>query len=159
MNRNKVAALLVPAAGVVALTLVALRMHFEPPTVPPYALARPADGAVLSQGGRFDVTLRPASPVRGIVGARGFLVRDEEVRPWDPPFRVDADGAVRIEGDVDVLFAGVPPGPWTVAIAVGRPEVLPTAPRDVLRARADDGSPASWRLVRERVQLAGAAGG
>ncbi|HLK35869.1 MAG TPA: hypothetical protein VKU41_03890 [Polyangiaceae bacterium] len=159
MNRNQAAALLVPAAAAVALALVTLRLHFQPPTVPLYAFDRSTDGAVLSQADTFDVKLRPAAPVRGVIGARGFLVRDEEVRPWDPPFHVDPDGSVRIEGQVAVLFAGVPPGPWTLAIAVGRPEVLPTAPRDVLRARTDDGSPASWRLLRERVLLGGSAGG
>jgi hypothetical protein len=41
-----------------------------------------------------------------------------------------------------------------VAVSVGRPEVLPTAPRDVLEARArDHGGPTAWRLVVERVRL------
>jgi hypothetical protein len=61
---------------------------------------------------------------------------------------------VRITGPSAALFAGVPEGSWDVAVSVGRPEVLPTAPRDVLEARTHDrGSAAAWRLVIERVQL------
>jgi hypothetical protein len=58
---------------------------------------------------------------------------------------------------VDALFAGVPAGPWEVAIAVGRPETLPTAPRDILRARDGGaaGADAAWRLVRQRIVLGG----
>jgi hypothetical protein len=60
---------------------------------------------------------------------------------------------VRISGPVDSLFAGVPPGPWQVAVAVGRPETLPTAPRDVLRARDSDGGTTAWRLVVVPIRL------
>jgi hypothetical protein len=66
---------------------------------------------------------------------------------------VAGDGTVRIAGDVDTLFAGVPKGEWEVAVAVGRPETLPTAPNDVLRARDQHEASVSWRLVRERVIL------
>jgi hypothetical protein len=98
--------------------------------------------------------LRPTAPVEGAVGARGFLVRDNVVRPWDAPFVVDRDGTVRIAGAVDSLFAGVPSGEWDIAVAVGRPENLPTAPRDVLRARdSSGGGAASWHLVVERGRL------
>jgi hypothetical protein len=149
--------LLVPAATVAAGALIALRMHFEPPTVPPYTLAGAADGVLLAPGARFEVDLRPTAPVTGAVAARAFLVRGGEVRPWDPPFSVSTDGSVRISGTVGALFAGVPAGEWEIAVAVGRPEVLPTAPRDVLRARAEDGrhpeAAAAWHLVRERVRL------
>ena len=46
----------------------------------------------------------------GAIAARGFLLRGDTVRPWDPPFSVDGDGTVHIAGAVDVLFAGVPAG-------------------------------------------------
>jgi hypothetical protein len=155
-QRSRMALLIVPAAVVAAGALLALRLHFQPPTVPPYALANPVSTVVLlPPGRRFEVELRPSEPVTGAVGARAFLVRGTEVRPWDPPFEIARDGSARISGTVEQLFAGVPPGDWEIDLAVGRPETLPTAPRDVLRGRdADaDAGAAAWRLVRERIRL------
>lgn len=147
--------LLVPAAAIVAGALLVLRLHFQPPTVPPYTLAQAEDPPPLRPGSHFEVNVRPTAEVTGAVGARAFLLRGTEVRPWDPPFQVARDGTVRIAGSVDALFAGVPPGEWEIAIAIGRPETLPTAPRDVLRARNADVSAgaAAWRLVRQRIRL------
>jgi hypothetical protein len=166
LSRNKIALVLVPGAAAVAVGLVSLRLHFQPPTVPAFAVVdaradaqgaagqgAPPEEVTLVAGGHFDLELRPEHPVTGAIAARGFLLRGETVRPWDPPFTVAGDGTVRIEGAVDVLFAGVPPGPWEVAIAVGRPENLPTAPNDVLRGREQQPEGVSWRLVRERVVL------
>lgn len=158
MSRNKIALVLVPGAAAVAVGLVGLRMHFQPPTVPAFAVAGAAQGALgaevsVDAGGQFRLELRPLVPVIGAIAARGFLLRGDTVRPWDPPFSVAPDGTVDISGPVDVLFAGVPPGPWEVAIAVGRPETLPTAPNDVLRARGQQPESVGWRLVRERVVL------
>ena len=158
MSQNKIALVLLPGAAAVAVGLVALRMYFQPPTVPGFAIAGSTpDEVTLAPGGQFQVELRPDAPVTGAIGARGFLLRGDEVRPWDPPFSVGADGTVRIGGAVDTLFAGVPAGAWEVAVAVGRPETLPTAPNDILRARGVDAntskSALSWRLVRERVFL------
>jgi hypothetical protein len=99
------------------------------------------------------MNVHPLAPVKGAIGARAFLVRGDEVRPWDPPFSVASDGSVRISGPVDALFAGVPKGRWEVALTVGRPEVLPTAPTDVLRARSESDRPSSWRLVCQRVRI------
>jgi hypothetical protein len=108
---------------------------------------------VLAQGTTFEMILRPASPVAGAIGTRAFLLRGDEVRPWNAPASVGLDGSVRIAGPVDTLFAGVPGGPWEVAIAVGRPEVLPTAPRDITRSIDADKRPSAWRVVRERIRL------
>ncbi len=163
---------LVPSAVLVAVALIALRLHFQPPTIPAYR-ASGDDGRehTLTPGARFELELRPSAPVEGAVGARSFLLgpgpgeagegdageareRWVRVRPWDPPVSVARDGTVRIEGPVDRLFAGVPPGTWDVAVAVGRPEVLPTAPRDVVAERGRErGADAAWRLVVERVRL------
>ena len=154
MSRNKIALVLVPGAAAVAVALVSLRLHFQPPTVPAFAVADAREDVVtLEAGGQFDLELRPQVPVIGAIAARGFLLRGDTVRPWDPPFSVAGDGTVRISGPVDVLFAGVPGGAWEVAIAVGRPETLPTAPRDVLMARGKQPESVGWRLVRERVVL------
>jgi hypothetical protein len=154
VSRNPIALVLVPGAAAVAVALVSLRLHFQPPTVPAFAVAnaRP-DAVTLSPGGQFQLELRPEHPVTGAIAARGFLLQGDTVRPWDPPFSVDRDGTVRIAGPVDALFAGIPAGAWEVAIAVGRPETLPTAPNDVLRARGQELEAAGWRLVRERVVL------
>jgi hypothetical protein len=154
-RRSKLALLVVPAAVCVTGALLALRLHFQPPTVPPYTLADPDGITVLRPGGRFEVDILPAAPVAGAVGARAFLVRGSEVRPWDPQFEVTRDGSAHLSGTVDTLFAGVSPGDWEIDVAVGRPETLPTAPRDILRGRdADvDAGMAAWRLVRKRVRL------
>jgi hypothetical protein len=148
-----VALVLVPAAVAVAVVLLVLRMRLEPPTVPAYALV---DGGttLLRPGERFAMEVAPAGPVFGAVGLHAFLVQDDTVRPWDPPTEVTKDGSVRIAGPVDKLFAGVPPGEWDVALAVGRPETLPTAAVDVLAGRGTDAAAAAWRLVRMPVRLA-----
>ena len=148
------AMLLLPVAVLVAGGLLALRLHFQPPTVPRYALAGAAPGprVPVLRGTRFTIEARPDAPVVGAVGARAFLVRGVDVRPWDPPFEVTRDGSVTIAGAADALFAGVPDGPWDIALAVGRPETLPTAPNDILRGESDAGS-AAWRLVREPIKL------
>jgi hypothetical protein len=157
LSQNKFALAIVPAAAAVAVALVTLRLHFQPPTVPVFTLAdageAPAE-TTLRKGERFDFYAHPEAPITGAIGARGFLLHEEDVRPWDPPFAVERDGSIRIAGPVDTLFADVPDGPWEVAVAIGRPETLPTAPRDVLRGREQDaGSSLSWRLVRKRVRL------
>jgi hypothetical protein len=154
---RKVVVLLLPVAALVAAGLVAIRLHYEPPTIPPYWIAEPAGAGqramVLTPGASFRTVLRPASAVKGAIAARGFLVRGTEVRPWSASPSVSLDGSVTIDGRVDALFAGVPAGAWDVAVAVGRPEVLPTAPRDVTRPR-DEARPSAWRLLEERVVLA-----
>jgi hypothetical protein len=150
---RKVVLLLVPGAAAVAAGLVAFRLHFEPPTVPNYSLATDVGEVALGPGAAFEMLLRPASPVKGAIGTRAFLLRGAEVRPWDAPSSVALDGSVRIAGPVDTLFAGVPGGRWEIAVAVGRPEVLPTAPRDIARSKDADARPSAWRLVRERIRL------
>jgi hypothetical protein len=156
LSQNRAVLLLVPAAAAIAAGLIALRLHFQPPTVPAFVVAGGDGESAALAGARFQIVAQPVAPVQGAIGARAFLIRGDEVRAWDPPVTVDRDGSVRIDGPVDALFAGVPTGTWDVALAVGRPEVLPTAPRDVLRAREDGGTErAAWRLVEKRVRLGG----
>jgi hypothetical protein len=152
-GERKLVLLLVPTAAGVAAALIAVRLHFEPPTVPNYSLAGDSGEVAVEPGASFEMVLRPASAVKGAIGARAFLVRGTEVRPWDAPSSVSLDGSVRIAGPTDALFAGVPGGPWEIAVAVGRPEVLPTAPRDVTRSPDADARPLAFRLVRERIRL------
>jgi hypothetical protein len=153
LSQNKIALVLVPGAALVAAGLVTLRLHFQPPTVPTFAIADARDGESIGPGDPFALEIHPQRALEGAIAARGFLLRGDDVRPWDPAFTVATDGTVRIAGPVDTLFAGVPSGPWEIAVAVGRPETLPTAPNDVLRARDQDAGDLSWRLVRERVFL------
>jgi hypothetical protein len=164
-RRNAIALLLVPSAAVAAGALVLFRLHFQPPNVPRYQAtvtrdaqapagdAGPANEPALGRDSRVEIELRPQGPVTGAVGARAFLLRGDEVHAWDPPFSVGLDGIVRLRGRVDQLFEGVPRGRWEVAIAVGRPEVLPTAPRDVLARKNEDPVLAGWHLVRTSVRL------
>jgi hypothetical protein len=160
-GQRLLAVIVVPAAALVAALLLYFRMKLEPPTVPPYALGGSDGGEVrLAAGGRFALAAEPLGMVQGAVGARGFLVRGDEVRLWDPPFSVDRDGSVHVEGTVESLFGGVPAGPWEVNVAVGRPETLPTAPRDILKARSAPSTEgpaghAAWHLVRENIVLGG----
>lgn len=155
------AVIVVPAAAVTSALLLYFRMKLEPPTVPAYALGGSDGGEVyLARGEHFAMAAEPLGVIQGAVGARGFLVRGDEVRLWEPPFSVDRDGSVHVEGTVDALFGGVPAGPWEIVLAVGRPETLPTAPRDILQARAPapaDGTAgrAAWHLVREHIVLGG----
>jgi hypothetical protein len=154
-GRN-IGVLLVPAAAAVAVSLVLVRLHFQPPTVPAYTLAKGSSEGALERGSSFELVIEPDAPVQGAVGARAFLLRGNEARAWEPPSSVGQDGSIRIAGPVDQLFAGVPAGDWEVAVAVGRPETLPTVPRDVALARNADPattSPRAWRLVRESVRL------
>ncbi|MGD0676505.1 MAG: hypothetical protein ABSC94_13885 [Polyangiaceae bacterium] len=180
---------LVPTAAAMAIALIVLRLHFQPPTIPPYVLTigpRQATGTIpprvqandvddratraagdagettewsLSASDEFELEARPDGRVEGAVAARAFLLRAAEVRAWDPPFAVSRDGVIRIRGSVRTLFAGVPVGRWEVAVAVGRPELLPTAPNDVLRARArEPGGRAGFRLLIAPVRLLGSGG-
>ena len=148
-----VALVLAPAAVAVAVVLLVLRVKLEPPTVPSFVL-EDGGSTVLAPGGRFLMVVEPTGQVTGAIGVRAFLVQDDTVRPWDPPVEVVRGGTVRVEGPVDRLFAGVPAGEWDVVLAVGRPETLPTAAIDALRARGTDASAAAWRLVRMHVRLA-----
>lgn len=162
-KHNASAVVLVASAIVMAGALIVMRNHFQPPKVPRYEAAGDlrvgvndagsTQEKILRQGDRFEMLLRPESPVTGAIGARAFLLRQGEVRAWDPPYSVAVDGVVNISGAVDALFAGIPRGGWEVAVAVGRPEVLPTSPRDVLRRRDEDPTLAGWHLVRVPVRL------
>jgi hypothetical protein len=149
-----VALLLAPTAVAVAVGLLVVRLQLEPPTVPAFALAGDGGVRTVRRGELFGMTVNPQVQAAGAIGARAFLVRGDEVRPWTAPYSVALDGTVTVSGPVDVLFEGVPPGAWDVAIAVGRPETLPTAPRDILRARDAGAIPdAAWRLVRQPITI------
>ena len=163
------AVLVAPAGILVGAVLLVLRLHFQPARVPPYALAtdsgQPSSAQPLLRGpgSRFEIEATPTIEVQGAVTARAFLVRSpgtsggmdagDDVRAWRVPMEIGRDGSVHVAGPVDALFAGVPPGEWEVVLAVGRPEMLPNNPRELLERGNADGGAAAWRVVRERVRL------
>jgi len=147
-----VAVVLVPAATLVAATMLLLRMKVQPPTIPPYVVA-PGAPTEIEPGTQLSLTLDPQGLLTGAVGAHGFLVRGDDVRPWEPEIVVDREGVIHVTGAVDQLFAGVPAGEWDLALVVGRPETLPRSSTDALRPRDVDGGTAAWWLVRQHVHL------
>jgi hypothetical protein len=165
-RRNVLPLLVVAGAIVTAVALLALRVRIQPPTVPPYVLEG-ADGGIetrgetaavaLAPGQLFEMDVEPEGMVTGAVGARAFLIREEsdEARVWEAPFEVAKDGSVHLAGKVEKLFDGVPPGAWDVAVVVGRPETLPTSPRDAVHVRDGGPAEAAWRLVERRIVLGG----
>jgi hypothetical protein len=120
--------------------------------------ARPSDGVLrFGPHARPEITLRPARDVEGPVAIRCFLAQDGQVRAWDPPAQIDATGAVRIEGDRERIFEGVPPGLWEVLILVGRAGDLPADARavEIAMKRGDGGEKAAFRMLRRVVILGG----
>ena len=115
-------------------------------------VAPPGQQKIVCQDVNFTLTAGKALGVIGPTASGKSSLARMLVGVWTP-----GRGTVRLDGAVDTLFAGVPLGAWDVAIAVGRPETLPTAPRDILRARDAGASDAdaAWRLVRERIVLGG----
>jgi hypothetical protein len=162
VKRSRVVALLVAPAGVVvALVMLALRLHFQPLTVPEYAVVEApsatAPVAVLHPGSHFDLEATPEHEVQGAVTARAFLVPAANAaatpQPWNVPLEIGRDGSVHVSGPVDTLFAGVPAGEWEVVLAIGRPELLPHDTRSWPLSGAHDAGQAAWRVVRRRVSL------
>lgn len=143
-----------------ALSLVFLPSG-PPPPLPAYQVALeggvhtqrsideiPADARRYAPGSRWELLLRPASPVEGDVAVACFLARDGDPRPWDPPVEISPAGSVRIAGRIGEEIE-IAPGAWTVWIAVARPDDLPTVTE--LRARlsrAPGEDPEVWSLHR-----------
>lgn len=100
---------------------------------------------------RFELLLRPSEPPAGPVAIRGVVLNDQEVRSWNPPTEISPTGSVRIAGPVKGILP-IPPGQWTLAIAVGHPDTLPTRP-EAWWTRSAHAPDAAWRLVRARIDL------
>jgi hypothetical protein len=97
-------------------------------TEPPAAPARVGPGSVLT------ITARPQRPVQGPVVVESFLVRGDAPRPWQAPWQISAEGAVRLSGPAQELLPREPgPIPWTAVIAIRRPGRSAITAEDALR--------------------------
>jgi hypothetical protein len=74
----------------------------------------------------LEIVVRPDEDVRGQVVAGAYLVEGGASHAWDVPIEVSEDGAVRIAGETDRLFAGRR-GELDVIVIVARPGGLPDA--------------------------------
>ena len=108
----------------------------------------------LAPGSRLELVLRPATRTEGPLVVRGAMRKGEDVRPWTPAAETDPDGAARIAGTREALFADTPAGRWTLVIAVGRPDVLPSSASELFRLEAGEDPPGA-RLQRIDVELTG----
>jgi len=94
----------------------------------------PVVPAQRTRGAPWRIDLRPSTRNEGPVGFLGFLVRENDVRPWAPPAEVGPKGTIRISGPVETLFAGVPEGQWDIFLVVARPEVLEARATSITKA-------------------------
>src|SRR5258708_36678445 len=81
-KRSNLAVALVATPVMVALVLVLLRLHFEPPLVPSYELAGAPSEIILKPGDRVEMNLLPSAPVQGAIGEAAFLLWASAGRPW-----------------------------------------------------------------------------
>jgi hypothetical protein len=151
-------------AAAAAVAVFVLVPSNQGPPVPGYSLSlagiqelrsegTEAEVARLEPGSQLVLLLRPEETVGGPVEVRAFLFQGGEGRAWSPPMERSEDGAVRIRGRVEELLQ-VPPGEWTLAVAVGRPGAVPTEPGDVAPfVRGSGPGPTKWRLLTRRFQL------
>ncbi len=154
-------------AAAAAMTLVL--WPSAPPPLPPYRLelsatalqqrgdAPAVEGEIvvhLGAGDHVVVVLRPAARVEGPVAARAFWRGAGPAEVWSAPLEVADGGAVRLDGSGDALFGGRP-GRWEIAIAVGRPEAMPTDAAQVFQMLDEGGvdPEAPYRLLTARARV------
>lgn len=102
------------------------------------------DGPVrVRPGSVITAAARPATPVRGQLAARAWLVRGASVVSLTTTFETSEDGAIRLVARFGGVQA-IEPGPADLVIAVCRPEALPAELRDV---------PSSCRTLRRSVEI------
>lgn len=108
-------------------------------------------------GHRFELLLRPGSPVSGPVAARIFLQRRAEVQVLEAEAEVSASGSVRWAGTLGREIR-IEPGEWTLWALVGRPGELP-GPEELRAHLAESEAAAGYvrRSVRLRVLSAAEA--
>jgi hypothetical protein len=115
------------------------------------AQADPQAPIVLGPGSSLEILLRPATPYRKPIAVRGFLVQNGRAQSWEIKPDISADGAVRIAGERETLFANVAPGPWEVVIAVGPPGAVPGI--EAVARGASEKQDARTQMVRKSIIL------
>ncbi len=85
-------------------------------------------------GSALTLTARPQRPVQGPVEVDSFLVRGDTPRPWQVPWQISPEGALRLSGPAQELLPREPgPVPWTAVIVVRRPGHPKVDAEDALR--------------------------
>jgi cellulose synthase operon protein C len=104
---------------------------------------------------RLVLTLKPRVDVAGDVDVTAALVREGEVRRWDPPTKEisKGSGAVRLIAPWDAAFKGVPPGGWDLVVAVGRPEALPRAEDLAAVKSPPEAGKRPFQILHQRITL------
>ncbi len=100
----------------------------------------------------FEWILRPKVDEAGEVGVRGFAFVDGSsaglpLPALDELAQIAGSGAIRIAGTVEQL--DLEPGRYTIALAVGRPDELPTQAAEVHEPAAD----AAWQVRRVELEI------
>jgi hypothetical protein len=132
------------AAGVLATIALAAGLAFvfraQPPGLPAYELAlaggdqelrapSPAGAAGLPRvhaGSTLDLVARPEHAVAGPVEARAFVAREGRLTPIAAPLSQSTDGAFRLRGTREALFAGAS-GTIEIVIVVAPSGALPSS--------------------------------
>ena len=93
-----------------------------------------------SERGSFELRARPNDAVSGTVGARAFVVRGDDVQPWDGVPEVSEKGAIRLLDENRKLM-----GATELRIVVGREHLSPATARDHARGAT---SGRAWQVLR-----------
>ncbi len=109
---------------------------------------------VFTLGSLLTLEVRPAQSVNGLVEARSFLTRGEEVVRWErePPLEV-AGGAVRLRGTLGEEIR-LPAGDWRLWIVLARPGEMPS-PEEVLADRERSSGGPGWQAISVELRVEG----
>jgi hypothetical protein len=97
----------------------------------------------------FELVFRPNEDVSGPLTAQAFLVEGAQAHTWRGPVEVSPEGAVRIKGSTDSLFAGRR-GDLDLLVIVARPGAIPDD-TDAVAASASPGD--SRRVARVHLKI------
>jgi hypothetical protein len=78
----------------------------------------------LKRGSRFVLTLRPATPPKGPLSARAFLVQAGKPTPIESALRISAEGVFQLSARIPEALRPTP-GEGEIVTVIGRPGALP----------------------------------
>lgn len=112
----------------------------------------------------FEVILSPEKEAGGDVVARTLLAQGRNVRAWAPPPKLITStqgGVISFKGTKRELFPEIPPGTWTLVIAVGRPGAMPKDEELLTEAERSDGHAAKpgYQVFSRKLVLIDGPGG